>query len=142
MIELVSHSAPYLRRVNVLLRIELPRLIEQDVCCFRVCGVRDATIVDWTHRRALRLVKVTDAFGAAIVCDHINVVANSLAVADMVPLPLCIAPSFEDRLVRTFGQAGSTGNAFIGNQQCHDPCLLLTTMGTNTVDKTTRRDHS
>jgi hypothetical protein len=72
----------------------------------------------------LRLVKMADAFSAAVMGDHINVVAHSLAVAYMVPLGFRVAASLKNRLVRTLGKAGPTGDAFIGNQQCHDPCLL------------------
>lgn len=103
MTELVPDSAPNLRSINVLIGIELLGFVEQDVGCFRVRGIGDAAIVDWADGSALRFVKVADALGAAVVRNDVNIVANSLTIADVVALSLCIAASFKDRLVRTFG---------------------------------------
>ena len=103
MTELVPDSAPYLRRINRLIGVELLGFVEQDVSCFRVCGIGDAAIIDWADGSALRFVKVAHALGAAVVRNNINIVANSLTIADVVALSLCIAASFKDRLVRTFG---------------------------------------
>src|SRR5438128_2241255 len=72
-----------------------------------------------------------------LVVPHVTTIPDSLAIAHMIALRFRVAASFKNRLVRTFGQAGSTGDTFIGNQQRHDPRLLLTTIETHTVDKFT-----
>jgi hypothetical protein len=76
-----------------------------------------------------------DAFRAAIMGDDVDIVAHALTVANVMALALSIAPGFENRLVGTFRQASPTGNAFVGNQQCHDPRLLLTSKTTKNIDK-------
>jgi hypothetical protein len=83
---------------------------------------------------ARRSVRHTRCNGRA---NHINTIADSLAIAHMIALRFRIAASFKNRLVRTFWQAGSTGDTFIGNQQRHDPRLLLHDNKTHTVDKFT-----
>ena len=55
----------------------------------------------------------------------LRLTADSLAVAHMISLRLRVAASLKNRLVRTFRQAGSTVDTFVGNQQCHNPRLLL-----------------
>src|SRR5262245_66045847 len=59
----------------------------------------------------------------------------------MIPLRLRISASFKNRLVRTFGQAGSTGDTFIGNQQRHNPRLLLTTIKRTRLTSSSCHDH-
>src|SRR5262249_6348785 len=80
---------------------------------------------------ALRFVKVSDTLGATIVRDHINTIADPLTIADMIALRFRVAASLKNGLVWTFWQTGSTGDTFIGNQQRHDPRLLLTTIETH-----------
>ena len=58
---------------------------------------------------------MADTLGTAVMGDDINIVSLSLAVAHMVSLRLRVAASFEDGLVRTFWQAGSTVDTFGGN---------------------------
>src|SRR6185503_8039006 len=125
---LVAYTTPDFRRIDGLIWIESFCPLEQDLRCFRIQRVRNTTIIDRTDGGALRLAEVSDTLGATVVCDHINTIANSLAISHMVALRFRIATSFKNRLVRTFWQAGSTGDTFIGNQQRHDPRLLLTTM--------------
>ena len=43
----------------------------------------------------------------------------------MISLRLRVAASLKNRLVRTFRQASSTVDTFVGNQQCHNSRLLL-----------------
>jgi hypothetical protein len=50
----------------------------------------------------LWLIKVADAFGASIMRDHINVVADPLTVADMIAFALRIAACLENRFIRAF----------------------------------------
>jgi hypothetical protein len=69
---------------------------------------------------------MADALGTAIVRDDVNVVADSLPVADMIALGLGVASGFKDRFIGTFRQACPARNTFIRDQQCHDPRLLLT----------------
>src|SRR5262245_30084115 len=121
----VPHATPHFCRIDTLVRIEFPRLVQQDIRRFRIGRVGDATIVDWADRRALRFVKMADTLGTAVMRNHIYIVSNSLAVAHMISFRFRVAASFEDGLVRTFWQAGSTVNTFGGNQQCHDDFLLL-----------------
>jgi len=64
----------------------------------------------------LGLVEVADAFGATFVSDDIDIVADALAFTDMVAFPLGVATGFEDGLVRTFGEAGPTGDALFRDQ--------------------------
>src|SRR5262245_25058014 len=68
---------------------------------------------------------MTDTLGTAVMRNHIYIVSYSLAVAHMISFRFRVAASFEDGLVRTFWQTGSTVDTFGGNQQCHDDCLLL-----------------
>src|SRR6185503_12111428 len=135
---LVAHAAPDFRRIDGLIWIESLCPLEQDLRCFRIQRVRNTTIIDRADGGALRLVEVSDTLGATVVCDHINTIADPLAIAHMIALRFRIAASFKNRLVRTFRQAGSTGDTFISYQQRHDPRLLLTTIETHTVDKSAR----
>ena len=66
-----------------------------------------------------------DAFRATIMSDDINVVTDSLTVADVVALAFSIAAGFKDRFVGTLWQACPAGNALIGDQKRHGLCLLL-----------------
>src|SRR6185503_1390090 len=122
---LVAYPTPDFSRINGLIWIECLCPLEQDLSCFRIKRVRNTTIIDRADSGALRLVEVSNTLGATVVCNHINTIANSLAIAHMVALRFRVAASLKNRLVRTFWQAGSTGDTFIGNQQRHDPRLLL-----------------
>jgi hypothetical protein len=55
--------------------------------------------------------------GTAIMRNDIYIVSHSLAVAHMISLRFRVAASFEDGLVRTFWQTGSTVDTFGGYQQ-------------------------
>jgi hypothetical protein len=59
--------------------------------------------------------------------NHIDTVSHSLAVAHMISLCFRVAASFEDGLVRTFWQTGSTVDTFVGNQQRHDAPSFFST---------------
>jgi hypothetical protein len=86
---------------------------------------------------------MADTLGAAVMGNDINVVADSLAIAHVIAFVLGVAPGFEDRFVGTFRQACPARDAFICNQQCHDPRLLLTPKVSQTILTTSRRpDHS
>ncbi len=58
---------------------------------------------------------MADAFGATIMRDDVNAVTDALAFTYVVALALRIAPRFEDGLIRTFRDACSAGNSFIGD---------------------------
>jgi hypothetical protein len=62
---------------------------------------------------------MSDTLGTAVMRNHIDTVSHSLAVAHMISLCFRVAASFEDGLVRTFWQTGSTVDTFVGNQQRH-----------------------
>ena len=68
---------------------------------------------------------MSDALGATIMSDDINIVADSLSVADMVALPFGVATRFEDRFVGTCWQACPAGNSLIGDHKRHGLCLLV-----------------
>jgi hypothetical protein len=57
--------------------------------------------------------------------NDVNGISFALTVAHMVSFRFGVTALFEDGLIRTFWQTGSTVNTFGGNQQCHDACLLL-----------------
>src|SRR5262249_21004384 len=121
----IPHAAPHFCRIDGLVRIEFLRLFQQDIGRLRISWIRYTTIIDRTDRRALRFVKMADTLGTPVMGNHVNIVSHSLAVAHMISLRLRVAASFEDGLVRTFWQAGSTVDTFAGNQQCHNHRLLL-----------------
>jgi|SRR5918996_1908428 hypothetical protein len=113
--KLISDAAPHLFGVNFLIRVECPGFLQERLSRFRIGRVGNATVIDRAHRGTLRLVKMADALGAAIVGDDINAVSHALPFTDMVPLALCITPRFKNGLVRAFRQASPAGNAFVGN---------------------------
>src|ERR1043166_4574961 len=91
--------------------------VPHDVRRFRIGRFRNAAIVDRTDCGALRFVKMAGTLGTAIMRNDIYIVSHSLAVAHMIPLSFRVAASFEDGLVRTFRQTGSTVDTFGGYQQ-------------------------
>ena len=101
--ELVAHAAPDFRRIDRFIRIERIRPREQDFRRFWIQRVSNAAIIDRADGGALRFVEVSDALGAAVVRNHINTIADSLAIAHMIALRFRVAASFKNRLVRTFG---------------------------------------
>jgi hypothetical protein len=115
----VPHPIPNFCRIDCLIRIEGFRPGEQNLRRFRIQWVRNATIIDRADGGTLWLFEVSDTLGTAVVRNHIDTIADSLAVAHMISLRLRIAASLKNRLVRTFRQAGSTVDTFVGNQQCH-----------------------
>jgi hypothetical protein len=99
----------------LLVGVQLPGLAKEHFSGFRVGRIRDAAVVHWTDRGALWLIKVADAFGAAIVSDDVDAVAYSLTITDVISFSLCIAPCLENGLVGTFRHAGSAGDTFISD---------------------------
>ena len=102
-IELISDAAPDLRRIDILVRIELLCLLQKDVRCLRIDRIGNATVVDRADGSALWFIEMANALGAAIMCNHVDVITNSLTVAHMVALRFRIATGFENRLIGTFG---------------------------------------
>src|SRR6188474_280515 len=113
----VANAAPHFRSIDGFVWVERAGLLQEHVGRLRIGRISNTAVVDWAHSGALRFVEMADTLGAAVMGNHVDVIAHSLAVAHMVALGLRIAASFKNRLVRTFGQAGSTGDAFVGNQQ-------------------------
>jgi len=101
--ELVPNAAPHLGGVDGFIWIQLPGLLQQNVRRLGIGGIRNAAIIHRTYSGALRFIEMADALGAAVMGDHIDVIAHSLPVADMVALRFRIAASFKNRFVRTFG---------------------------------------
>ena len=100
--KLVPNAAPNLGGINGLIRIQFLGLLKQNVRGLGIGGIRNAAIIHGTYSGALRFVKMADALRAAVMGDHIDVVAHPLPVADMVAFRFRIAASFKDRFVRTF----------------------------------------
>ena len=100
---LVPNAAPNLGGIDGLIGIQFLGLLKQHVRGLGIGGIRNAAIIHRTDSGALRFVKMADALRAAVMGDHIDVIAHSLPVADMVAFCFRIAASFKDRFVRTFG---------------------------------------
>jgi hypothetical protein len=115
--------APYLTPaqffVDFFARIEVSRPLKKNFFGFGNLWVWDATIIDWADSGALRLVKVPDALGAAVVRDDINRVTFSVPFGDLVPLLLGVASYFKNCFVGAFWEAGSAIDALFGNFNWH-----------------------
>src|SRR5207245_4799984 len=112
----VKLTSPVLGSIDYFVRIQHACTLQEDLGRFGIGGVGDAAIIDRTDCGALGLVKVPDTFGATFVGDDVDVVADALAITDMVAFPLGVAAGFEDRLVWTFGEAGPAGDALFRDQ--------------------------
>src|SRR5688572_14315536 len=75
----IPHAAPHLCRIDTLVRIQLLRLVQQDIRRFGIGRIRNAAIVDRTDRRALRFVKMADTLGAAVMRNDVNGISFALA---------------------------------------------------------------
>jgi hypothetical protein len=64
----------------------------------------------------LGLVKVTNALSATVMGDDINIVADSLSIANVITFGLSVTSGFKDRFIGTFWETCSTRDAFIRNQ--------------------------
>lgn len=84
-IELVPDSTPDFSGIDSFVRIQCLCAFQKDIRRFWIERIGDAAIIDWTHRRALGFVEMADTLGASIMGDDINIIADSLSVADMVP---------------------------------------------------------
>jgi len=98
---LVSNATPHFVRVDFLIRIECASLLQENVGGFGVCRVSDAAVVNGTHSRALRFIKVTYAFSATIMRDDVDIISLTLTVSYVITLAFSIAPRFENGLVGT-----------------------------------------
>ena len=112
---LSAHATPTEIGINFLVRVEISGFLKQDFFCLRVLWIRNATVVDWAHRRTLRFVKMSHAFGAAIIGNDINRVAFAISFRYTIPLVLGIASDFKDSFVGTFRETGAAVNALFGN---------------------------
>ena len=59
-------------------------------------------IVHRADRSALRFIKMSHAFRAAIVRDDINVVAHALTITHVIAFAFGVASSFKDSFVGAF----------------------------------------
>ena len=75
---LVPNAAPNLGGINGLIRIQFLGLLKQNVRRLGIGGIRNAAIIHRTDSGALRFVKMADALRAAVMGDHIDVIAHSL----------------------------------------------------------------
>src|SRR5829696_3956319 len=110
--ESVPHTIPNFFRVDGLIRIELLCFFQQNISRLGIGWISDAAIIDRADRRTLRLVKMTDALCAPVVRNDVNIVSLALAIAHMVSFCLGVTALFEDCLIGTFWQAGSTIDTF------------------------------
>jgi hypothetical protein len=111
----VPHAAPHLVRIDRLIWVQGPGLLQEHLSDFGIRGIRDATIVDWTDGRALWFIKVSDALGASVVRNHIDIVSDTLTVSDVIALALGIATGFKDGFIGAFRETGPTGDTFISD---------------------------
>src|SRR5574339_682653 len=88
---LIADAAPDLGRVNGLIRVQLLRLLKKDIRRFRIDRVGNAAVINRADGRTLRFVEMANAFGATIVCNHVNIIADSLAITHMISLRFRIA---------------------------------------------------
>jgi hypothetical protein len=102
---LVSDAAPHLGGIDRFVWVQFLRFLDKDLGRLGIGWVRNAAIVDGTHRGALRLVKVPDAFRTPVVCNDVDVVPDSLTVSDMIALAFGIAAGFKDGLIGALRQA-------------------------------------
>src|SRR5207237_10798275 len=112
---LVAHAAPHLVGIDLLIRVQPPGALQENLRRFGIGGIGDAAIIHWTDRRTLGLVEVSDTLGATLVSDDIDVIADALAITDMVAFPLGVATGFKDGLVRALGEAGPARKTLFRN---------------------------
>ena len=55
-------------------------------------------------------------YGSDRLTKDIDVIADALAIADMIALPFGVAPGLEDGFIRALGETGPAGNALFGDQ--------------------------
>jgi hypothetical protein len=112
----VSYPTPHFGGIYRFIGIQSLCSFQKHIRCFRIEGVRNTAIINGANRGTLGFIKVTNTLGAAVMRDYVNIVADTLPIADVIAFALRVAPGFKDRFIRAFRQASPARDAFVRNQ--------------------------
>lgn len=112
----VSYPTPHFGGIYRFIGIQSLCSFQKHIRRFRIEGIRNTAIINGANRGTLGFIKVTNTLGAAVMRNYVNIIANSLPIANVIAFALRIAPGFKDRFIRTFRQACPARDAFVRNQ--------------------------